>query len=148
LWYNRIEREVIMASLGYTIRALRMRKNWSLGQLSTYSGVAKSYLSRIEKDEHPNVSAKRLSRVARALEVTVQYLVEEAGWYPKRGNIEYHPDVDALNALIQSFPAGQYKSQAELVVRNTTAQLKTIRSMIEGGKEGKTIDGGKPAGKL
>lgn len=129
-----------MAGLGYTIRALRMRKNWSLGQLSTYSGVAKSYLSRIEKDEHPNVSAKRLCRVARALEVTVQYLVEEAGWYPKKTDTEYDPDVAALNSLIQSFPPGKYKGQAELVVRSTTAQLKTVLSMIAGGKEGKATD--------
>lgn len=68
--------------LGRIIKARRQQKDWTLGQLAMYSGVAKSYLSRIERGQHENVSAKTLSQIARALDFSVDYLCIQAGYLP------------------------------------------------------------------
>lgn len=69
-------------SLGKTIKRLRLERHWTLGRLQIESGVAKSYLSRIERDQHPNMSAKILAQIAKALTVSMDYLCTEAGWQP------------------------------------------------------------------
>jgi len=60
---------------GRTIVALRQARGWTQGQLATYAQVDQSYLSRLERGEHPNVSAVVLDQLARALGVTVEYLL-------------------------------------------------------------------------
>jgi len=50
-----------------------------LGELSEAAGVAKSYLSRLERGESLNVGLATLSTVARALGVTVHNLLRRPG---------------------------------------------------------------------
>lgn len=51
----------------------------SLGDLAEATGVAKSYVSRLEKGESLNVGLATLAAVAKALELTVHDLLPRAG---------------------------------------------------------------------
>ena len=62
-------------SIGQRIIALRRQKGWTQGQLHLYSGVGRTYISRIERDKHPNVAASVLASLAKALNTTTEYLL-------------------------------------------------------------------------
>ncbi len=65
-------------SLGATIRSLREQKGWTQAKLAAYAGIARSYISMLENDERPNVSARIVNRLAAALGVTSDYLLRRA----------------------------------------------------------------------
>lgn len=65
-------------SLGAAIRELRNRRGWTQTQLALLAGVARSYISMLENDERPNVSARILGRLAAALGVTSDYILRRA----------------------------------------------------------------------
>jgi len=48
------------------------------------SGVEQSHLSKIEREVHETVNARVLARIAVALQVSADELMEEAGWLPPR----------------------------------------------------------------
>ena len=58
------------ADLGKTIQRLRKAYNLSLGELSEQSGVAKSIISQIERNE-TNPTLSTVVRLSRALDITV-----------------------------------------------------------------------------
>ncbi|HEY4995053.1 MAG TPA: helix-turn-helix transcriptional regulator, partial [Aestuariivirga sp.] len=58
------------ADLGKTIQRLRKAYNLSLGELSEQSGVAKSIISQIERNE-TNPTLSTVMRLSRALDTTV-----------------------------------------------------------------------------
>ncbi|HUV74769.1 MAG TPA: helix-turn-helix transcriptional regulator [Anaerolineae bacterium] len=67
-------------TLGPTLRQLREERGWSQGQLALRSGIDQSHLSKIERDVHETINARVLARIADALNVTTDYLMEAAGW--------------------------------------------------------------------
>lgn len=92
-------------TLGATIRALREARGWSQGQLAVHSEVQQSHLSKIERDVHETINARVLGRIARALQVSSDYLMEEAGWLPKTANPgELNPGERRLLDAIRSIP--------------------------------------------
>lgn len=71
---------VDVQALGARIGQLRELKGLSLGGLAEAAGgMAKSYLSKIERGEVENPGLKTLSAIARALDVTVADLLAPAG---------------------------------------------------------------------
>jgi len=68
------ETDALAEKLGKTIQRLRMADKMSLGDLSISSGVAKSMISQIEKNE-ANPSLATLSRLSQALGTSVQAMV-------------------------------------------------------------------------
>ncbi|MDB2437547.1 XRE family transcriptional regulator [Hellea sp.] len=68
------ETDALAEKLGKTIQRLRMADKMSLGDLSVSSGVAKSMISQIEKNE-ANPSLATLSRLSQALGTSVQAMV-------------------------------------------------------------------------
>lgn len=59
----------------FNIRELREKRGFSYEQLSQKSGVAKSYIQRLESnDDNVNPSARVLCRLAKALDVAVEKL--------------------------------------------------------------------------
>ena len=68
------ETDALAEKLGKTIQRLRMADKMSLGELSISSGVAKSMISQIEKNE-ANPSLATLSRLSQALGTSVQAMV-------------------------------------------------------------------------
>lgn len=69
-------------SLGTAIRSLRKERGWTQEQLSAYANVGRSYISMLENDERPNVSARIIARIASALGVSIDYLMRQAGSLP------------------------------------------------------------------
>jgi XRE family transcriptional regulator, regulator of sulfur utilization len=64
------EAEEASADLGKTIQRLRKAYNFSLGELSEQSGVAKSIISQIERNEtNPTIST--VMRLSKALDTTI-----------------------------------------------------------------------------
>ncbi len=65
------EADALAQKLGKTIQRLRVADNMSLGDLSVQSGVAKSMISQIEKNE-TNPTLATLSRISTALGTSVE----------------------------------------------------------------------------
>jgi len=73
------------ASLGKTIQRLRKAYNMSLGELSEQSGVAKSIISQIERNE-TNPTIGTVYRLSRALDTTIEEVLRE----DSESNFEEH----------------------------------------------------------
>ena len=60
---------------GVRIKDLRTRKGLTLDQLAQETGSSKSYIWELENKNPPRPSAEKLSAIASALGVTVDYLI-------------------------------------------------------------------------
>lgn len=60
----------------FKLKELREIRRMSYEQLSQKSGVARSYIQRIESDDNVNPSARVLCNLAKALDVKVEMLFE------------------------------------------------------------------------
>src|SRR5918994_2109789 len=65
----------VTPSLGKTILRLRKAYNMSLGELSEQSGVAKSIISQIERNE-TNPTLSTVMRLSRALDTTIDEVLK------------------------------------------------------------------------
>ena len=69
-----------MASrLGEKINALRTAKGYSLDKLADLTETSKSYLWDLENRDPQRPSADKINKIAAALEVTPEYLLDERG---------------------------------------------------------------------
>jgi XRE family transcriptional regulator, master regulator for biofilm formation len=66
---------VVKVDLGNKIKQLRIKKGLSISKLSVISNVSKGYLSSIENHE-TNPSAHMIQKIAKALEVPVEQLLD------------------------------------------------------------------------
>ena len=66
-------------STGERIRTLRKARGYTLEQLAERSGSSKSYIWELENRAPPRPSAELLVRIAVALGVTIEYLLDETG---------------------------------------------------------------------
>jgi len=89
------ETDALGEKLGKTILRLRSAGNLSLGDLSEMSGVAKSMISQIEKNE-TNPTLGTLSRLSQALGISVESVLSG----PKdKGNLVEHAKIKDIPAL-------------------------------------------------
>jgi transcriptional regulator with XRE-family HTH domain len=65
-------------SLGEKIRRHRKEKGYSLDQLAELTDTSKSYLWELENRGTRRPSAEKLTRVADALSVTIDYLLDDS----------------------------------------------------------------------
>lgn len=63
--------------IGDRVKKLRMEKKISLSELAEQAGVAKSYLSSLERNLQTNPSIQFLEKIAGVLEVPVDHLIQE-----------------------------------------------------------------------
>ncbi|MEH7251197.1 helix-turn-helix domain-containing protein, partial [Neobacillus niacini] len=61
--------------IGERIKKLREQKRYSITELAELSNVSKSYLSYIERDLNKNPSIQFLMKVAKPLDVSIEYLL-------------------------------------------------------------------------
>jgi transcriptional regulator with XRE-family HTH domain len=61
--------------LGEKIRKLRQKKGYTLEKLAEITESSKSYIWELENKNPPRPSAEKLGAIARALGVTVDYLI-------------------------------------------------------------------------
>lgn len=66
--------ETMADKFGKRIKELRTAKNMTLDELAKATGSAKSYIWELENKNPPRPSAEKLSAIAKALGVTVDYL--------------------------------------------------------------------------
>lgn len=66
-----------MSSLGEKLKKLRKKKGYSLDQLATLSGASKSYLWELENRDERRPSAEKLIDIARVLDTTTDFLVDD-----------------------------------------------------------------------
>ena len=69
--------------LGNKIRSLRKQHGLSLERLAELTGSSKSYLWELENRENPKPSAEKISKIAKVLEVTPEFLVNDRLVEPK-----------------------------------------------------------------
>lgn len=63
--------------IGDRVKLLRQEKKMSLSELAEQAGVAKSYLSSLERNLQTNPSIQFLEKIAAVLNVPVDHLIHE-----------------------------------------------------------------------
>jgi transcriptional regulator with XRE-family HTH domain len=66
-----------MATLGEKIRERRKKKGYTLEKLAELSNSSKSYIWELENKNPPRPSADKIAKIASALGLTSDYLVDE-----------------------------------------------------------------------
>lgn len=66
-----------MATFGDKIKELRKKAGLTLDQLGEATGSSKSYIWELENKNPPRPSAEKIDRIAKALGVTADYLMDE-----------------------------------------------------------------------
>jgi transcriptional regulator with XRE-family HTH domain len=67
-----------VTALGDKIRQLRKEKSYTLEKLAELTDSSKSYIWELENKQPPRPSADKISKIARVLGVTADYLVDPA----------------------------------------------------------------------
>lgn len=94
--------------IGERIQMLRKRKGLSLTELSQRAGVAKSYLSSIERGLQQNPSIQFLEKVGAVLNVTVEeFLNSDENNDPKTSNL----DTEWADLVREAMASGVSKDQ-------------------------------------
>ncbi|MFB5190795.1 helix-turn-helix domain-containing protein [Alicyclobacillus fastidiosus] len=91
--------------IGERLKALRKEKGLSLSELADRAGVAKSYLSAIERELQSNPSIQVLDKIAAVLGVSVQALIQPDG------DTESQLDPEWLELARQAMESGISKEQ-------------------------------------
>lgn len=68
-----------VASLGEKIRTLRKTKGYTIEKLGELTDTSQSYIWQLEIRNPPRPSAEKISRIAAALGVTAEYLLDPEG---------------------------------------------------------------------
>ena len=68
--------------LGNKIKVLRKEKKLSLDKLAEMTDSSKGYLWELENKDDPNPSADKLAKLAKALEVTTEFLMTASDMTP------------------------------------------------------------------
>ena len=62
-------------TLGERIYRLRNRREWTQKELGTHAGIHSNTVARLERDEIPKPSGDLIVKLAKALEVSTDYLL-------------------------------------------------------------------------
>lgn len=66
-------------ALGEKIKRLRLQQGHTLEKLAELSGSSKSYVWELENKNPPRPSADKVAKIAAALRVTTDFLLDESG---------------------------------------------------------------------
>ena len=69
-------------TLGEKIRKLRKEKGYTLDRLAELTGSSKSYIWELENKTPPRPSADKVGRIAEALGVTADFLIDDSQTTP------------------------------------------------------------------
>jgi DNA-binding XRE family transcriptional regulator len=106
-----------MPSLGERIKTRRQQLGWTQDRLASEAGISKGFLSDLERDER-NVSAEYLQRIARALGVTLDFLVEGGTVKPLKREVK-------IPASLSNFAKSQ-----NLTFTQTVSLLEFARQVV------------------
>ena len=77
------------------LRDVRNRRGWSVNKLALKSGVTSGYLSQLETGKRGTPSASIINKIAKALEISVEEMMREAGYLESDGSAENTIDINA-----------------------------------------------------
>jgi len=97
--------------IGRRIQQIRQEKGISLSKLAERAGVAKSYLSSIERDLQSNPSVAVLERIAAVLETDLRALVQEADGSDAARKAEEELPAEWLELAREAMESGISKEQ-------------------------------------
>lgn len=104
------------AMIGKRIKELRIDKGISLNQLAERAGVAKSYLSYIERDLQTNPSLHFLQKICEVLEVDIEALLAGSADFYEVFDQEWEELArEAVRAGVNKKHMGEYKSFVEFM---------------------------------
>lgn len=90
--------------IGERVKKLRQERKMSMTELADKAGVAKSYLSSIERNLQKNPSVQFLEKISKALNVPVDSLLYDTVE-------DKHIDSDWVNIVEQAMDSGISKEQ-------------------------------------
>lgn len=90
--------------IGERVKKLRLEKKMSLSELAEQAGVAKSYLSSLERNLQTNPSIQFLEKIAAVLHIPVDHLIHEQ---PDKENM----DSDWVKLVKEAMDSGISKEQ-------------------------------------
>ncbi|PLR96103.1 helix-turn-helix domain-containing protein [Bacillus sp. T33-2] len=90
--------------IGERVKKLRQERKMSLSELADQAGVAKSYLSSLERNLQTNPSIQFLEKISAVLKVPLDYLIHE---HPNKDEM----DSDWLNLVQEAMNSGITKDQ-------------------------------------
>lgn len=93
--------------IGEKIKKLRQEKKLSISELADKAGVAKSYLSSIERSLQTNPSIQFIEKIGTVLGVSVNELIQEDIWKDS----EEHLDDEWLQIVMEAMNSGVSKDQ-------------------------------------
>lgn len=96
----------MIEDIGSRIKSLRLAKSLSLSELAQRAGVAKSYLSNVERDIQSNPSIQFLEKLADSLHVPLDLIL-----YGDAAKIEHQLDPDWHQLVKEAMASGISKSQ-------------------------------------
>jgi len=75
---SRNRQDVVLVALGAAIKRIRLSKEISQERLALLAEVDRSYVGRVERGDN-NVAILTLTRLAKALNISISELMKEAG---------------------------------------------------------------------
>lgn len=69
--------ENMPTNIGQKIKELRKAKGYTLDELAALSESSKSYIWELENKAPPRPSAQKLAKIAKALDVTMDYFIDD-----------------------------------------------------------------------
>ncbi|MCS7463274.1 helix-turn-helix domain-containing protein [Paenibacillus doosanensis] len=91
--------------IGRRVKQLRMEKGLTLTELAEKAGVAKSYLSSIERDIQSNPSIQFLEKICAVLEVPIESFLQN------KTALQQELDEDWLGLVREAMDSGISKEQ-------------------------------------
>ena len=68
---------IMTMNIGIKIKELRKAKGYTLDELATQADSSKSYIWELENKAPPRPSAQKLAKIAKALDVTMDYFIDD-----------------------------------------------------------------------
>ncbi|GHI00275.1 helix-turn-helix domain-containing protein [Neobacillus kokaensis] len=90
--------------IGDRVKKFRSEKKMSLSELAEQAGVAKSYLSSLERNLQQNPSIQFLEKIAHVLNISVEHLIHEQ---VDKTELDY----DWMNLVKEAMNSGVSKEQ-------------------------------------
>jgi transcriptional regulator with XRE-family HTH domain len=120
--------------LGHRVRSARTRLRWTREELAVRAGVSWSAIAQIESGRRRNVRPDTLSALARALGVTIDYLVNGSSEAPvmlEHSVLLYGSDDEFVDAVGTFLLEGLDRSEPTLLV-TSDANVALVRKLLGG----------------
>lgn len=118
--------------LGQAIRAIRKDAGLSQKELAEAAGIDQSYLSMIESGQRRNPGTRIISRLALALQVSIDDLAARAGFVPR----QQQPDPLTERALRLFRQLPRWRQQDVIAQLELYLRLRDVQPHVMGQEEG------------